>query len=39
MVKAESSLQHFDGTEYELLDSEVQIYGNIGIVYYIARYD
>ena len=39
MVNAEASLEHFDGTGYELLDTEVQLYGNIGIVYYVARYD
>jgi ketosteroid isomerase-like protein len=39
MVNAEQSLRHLDGTGYELLDTEVQIYGEIGIVYYLARYD
>ena len=39
MVNAEKSLEHFDGTGHELLDTEVQIHGDIGIVYYIARYD
>ena len=39
MVNAEASLEHFDGTGYELLDTEVQLYGAIGIVYYVARYD
>jgi ketosteroid isomerase-like protein len=39
MVNAEQSLQHLDGTGYELLDTEVQIYDKIGIVYYLARFD
>ena len=39
MVNAEASLQHFKGTGFELLDTEVQIYGDIAIVFYIARYD
>jgi len=39
MVNAEKSLSHLTGTGYEILDSEVQIYGDIGIVYYVARYD
>jgi ketosteroid isomerase-like protein len=39
MANAEKSLQHLDGTGFELLDTEVQIYGEIGIVYYVARYD
>lgn len=39
MVNAEKSLSHLTGTGFEILDSEVQIYGDIGIVYYVARYD
>ncbi len=39
MVNAEKSLQHLQGTRYELLDTEVQIYGDLALVYYIARYD
>jgi len=39
MVNAEKSLAEINGTGYELLDTEVQIYGDIGIVYYVARFD
>jgi len=39
MVNAEKSLQHLQGTGYELLDTEVQIHGDMALVYYIARYD
>lgn len=39
MVNAERSLQNLQGTGYEILDTEVQFYGDVGIVYYIARYD
>lgn len=39
MVNAERSLQNLKGTGYEILDTEVQFYGDIAIVYYVARYD
>ena len=39
MANAEKSLQNFKGTGYELLDSEIQVYGDVAIVYYVARYD
>ncbi len=39
MKNAEKSLTTLRGTAYELLDTEVQIHGDIGIVYYVARYD
>ncbi len=39
MVNADKSLSSLHGTGYELLDTEVQIHGDIGIVYYVARYD
>ncbi len=39
MVNAEQSLKNLDGVGYELLDTEVQIHGDLGIVYYVARYD
>ncbi len=39
MVNAEKSLQNLRGIGYELLDTEVQIYGDMALVYYIARYD
>jgi len=39
MKNADSSLEHFQGSGYELIDTEVQIFGDIGIVYYIGRYD
>jgi ketosteroid isomerase-like protein len=39
MVNAEKSLQNFRGVGYELLDTEVQIHGDVAFVYYVARYD
>ena len=39
MANAEKSLQTFDGTGYELIDSEIQITGDHAIVFYVARYD
>ena len=39
MVNAEKSLQDLRGIGYELLDTEVQLYGDLALVYYIARYD
>lgn len=39
MVNADKSLQSLNGLGYELLDTEVQIYGDIALVYYVARYD
>lgn len=39
MEKVEHSLEHFKGIGYEIIDNEIQIYGDVAIVYYIARYD
>ncbi len=39
MINAENSLQHMQGIGYELLDTEVQIYGDVALIYYVARYD
>jgi len=39
MRHAETSLQSFDGTGYELLDTEIQFHGDVAIVFYVARYD
>ena len=39
MVNAELSLEALTGTGFELLDSEVQVRGNVALVYYVARYD
>ncbi len=39
MINAERSLQAFDGTGYEILDTEIQLYGDVAVVYYVARYD
>jgi ketosteroid isomerase-like protein len=38
-IGTERSLQSFHGTGYELLDSEVQLHGDLGIVYFTAKYD
>ena len=39
MKNADSSLERFHGTGYELRDTEVQIHGDIALVYYVADYD
>ena len=39
MKNAELSLQTLRGTGFELIDSEVQLRGDVAIVYYVARYD
>jgi len=39
MVNAETSLEHLRGTGYEILDTEVQLFGDLALVYYVARYD
>jgi ketosteroid isomerase-like protein len=39
MVNADRSLAAFRGTGYELLDTEVQLHGDLALVYYVARYD
>lgn len=39
MHNAEKSLQNFRGTGYELLDTEIRIFGEVAIVFYVARYD
>lgn len=39
MKNADKSLENLRGTGYELIDTEVQLFGDIGIVYYVGRYD
>ena len=39
MKNADASLESLQGTGYELLDTEVQLYGDLALVYYVARYD
>jgi len=39
MKNAELSLENFKATGYELLDTEVQLYGDVAVVYYVARYE
>jgi ketosteroid isomerase-like protein len=39
MRNAEASLRELDGTGYRLLDTELQLYGDIGVLYYLADYD
>jgi ketosteroid isomerase-like protein len=39
MQRAEDSLRRFRGVSYELRDTEVQILGDVALVYYVARYD
>ena len=38
MANVDTSFENFKGVAYEILDSEIQIYGDISIVYYIASY-
>jgi ketosteroid isomerase-like protein len=39
LVNADSSLASLQGTGYEILDSEVQVMGDLAFVYYVARYE
>jgi ketosteroid isomerase-like protein len=39
MKNAELSLETLKGKGFELLDSEIQVRGEVAIVYYVARYD
>jgi ketosteroid isomerase-like protein len=39
MENAERSLQGARGMGYEILDTEIQIYGDLAVAYYLARYD
>ena len=39
MKNANASLDHFRGTGYEILDSEIQLFGDLALVFYVARYD
>lgn len=38
MVGADQSLDSFRGVSYEILESEVQISGDVGLVFYVATY-
>lgn len=38
MVNADRSLDSFKGIGYEIQDTEVQIYGDIALVFYVASY-
>ena len=38
MKNADSSLQHLQGTGYQLFDTEIQFYGDLALVYYVAEY-
>ena len=39
MANVDKSLQNFKGTGYKLLDTEMQFYGDLALVYYVARYE
>jgi len=39
MSNVDFSFENFRGVGFEILDSEVQVYDSIAIVYYLARYD
>lgn len=38
MANVDKSLDSFKGVGYELLDTEVQLFGDLALVYYVARY-
>jgi ketosteroid isomerase-like protein len=38
MVNADRSLDSFKGTSYEIHDTEVQIFGDVALVFYVATY-
>ncbi len=38
MRNADLSLKNFKGTRYEIHDTEVQIHGDLGLVYYVASF-
>lgn len=39
MANVDKSFENFRGVGFEILDSEIQIYDSIAIVYYVATYD
>jgi ketosteroid isomerase-like protein len=39
MANADKSLEHFTGTGFAILDTEIQFYSDLALVYYVARYD
>lgn len=39
MLNVDKSLESFAGKSFELLDTELQFYGDVCVVYYVARYD
>ena len=39
MVNADKSLQNFKGIGFQLLDTEIRIFTDVAVVYYVARYD
>ena len=38
MRNADLSLENFKGIAYEILDTEVQVHGDLGLVFYVATY-
>lgn len=38
MKHADNSLERLHGTGYELHDTEIQLYGDVGVLYYVATY-
>ncbi len=38
MSHVDLSLDLYNGVDYELIDSEIQFYGEIAVVYYVAKY-
>jgi ketosteroid isomerase-like protein len=38
MEAAKQALSTFNGTRYELLDVDIQVHGDVAVVFYLARY-
>lgn len=38
MEAAKQALKRFDGKRYEMLDIDVQVHGDVAIVFYLAKY-
>ena len=39
MVNADKSLQNLTGIGFQLLDTEIRMFTDVAVVYYVARYD
>ena len=39
MANVDTSFENYKGVGYKIHDSEIQIYDNLAVVYYVAQYD